>query len=571
MAATAVMAVTAVTRLERRRAALVCAAWAGAVLLLAGSVGALGISRNDDWVYYRVAFDAEAHGGFAPDPYTRAMLVGHVLLARPVMALLGPSMVALQVLGVVLAGLALWCTYLLLRGFLRPRPAALAVGTLALGPLLPSLAPTYMTDVPTFALQAVALLAAARATRGPGVHRGWFVVALLAAFGAFTVREYAAAAAVAVVVTAAWHSRRDARWVLLLGALWVAAAGALYLWRTQAFPGPSVGVSLVPDAADVRVLGRTAYTLALLVSPATLVVLLTGGGVRLLLRHRVTAVVAVVAAVGGTRLLDGVVLGNYVGPHGSYTGTVAGRRPWVIAPPLWGLVVGVAVVSAVVLAVLVVDALRELRRSRVARGAMVRPPTAGVLTLAYAVAYLALTLTLALATTSPDFDRYLMPVVPAVAAVVLWTAERLDRGLVERSSPGRRRLRTVAARGAVAALAVVSLSLVVTSVQFDTAKWRLGTELEAQGWSAPTVDAGFEWFGFHQTDAIDPHRPGLAGEPFWVARVFAHPRVCVRVSHDADPGAGGDVLANAHVWAPLGGTFTLTARPYDLDCPGRTR
>jgi hypothetical protein len=571
-----------VTRRERLVSAAVCVIWAGLVVALAGATGALGVSRNDDWVYYRVAFATWQDGGFAPDPYTRAMLVGHITLARPVLAVFGPSMLALQLLVATLSALALWCTYLLLRGFLRPGLALLAVATLALGPIYAGITPTFMTDVPTFAYQSIALLVAARAMRERRLSRPWLAAALLAAFAGFTVREYAAAAAAAIVAAAWWRfrpgtttpadpatdadtSRSDRRFVIALGAGWLVAATALYLWRTTAFPGPAVTLRLLPDRADVRLAGQAAYTVALLVSPATVYVLFRGGA-RLLLRHRWVTVVSAVLLLGGTRLVSGVFLGNYVGPRGSYTGTVAGVRPVVVAPAIWSLVVAVAVVSAVMAVVLAVAAVTRVRERRRAGGRAPRHPAAVTITLTYAAAYVTLTVALAVFTTSPFFDRYFVPVVPAVAAAVLWAWQR-EASLDGSRVPGR--VAAWASGVVTGFVTVVALSLVVTSVQFDAAKWRLGTELESRGWSAPTIDAGFEWFGFHQQQPIDPHPRALPGHPFWVSRLFAHPRVCVMVSHERSimPRSAGDVVARASVWAPLGGTFDLVARPVDLDCP----
>lgn len=578
-----------VTRRETLLSAAVCIVWAGVVVTMAAATGALDISRNDDWVYYRVAFATAEDGGFAPDPYTRAMLVGHIALARPVMAVFGPSMVALQLVVSVLSALALWCTYLLLRGFLRPGLALLAVATLALGPIHAGITPTFMTDVPTFALQATALLMAARAMREGRLGRRWLAMALVAAFAGFTIREYAAAAAAAIVAAAWWRvrpgtsraepatdagvgvdadadvARSDRRFVLALGLGWLAAAAALYLWRTTSFPGPGLTLRPVPDLDDLRLLGRAAYTLALLVSPATVFVLFRGGA-GLFLRHRWVTLLAVLVLAGGTQLLRGVFLGNYVGPRGSYTGTVVGVRPWVVAPAIWSLVVAVAVVSAVMAVVLAAAAIARVRARHRARARAPRHPAAATLTLTYASAYVALTVALAVFTTSPFFDRYLVPVVPAMAATVLWAWQRVP------SIDGSRVPTPAAAwaSGVVTAfVAVVALSLVVTSAQFDAAKWRLGEQLEARGWSAPTIDAGFEWFGFHQEQPIDPHPRALPGYSFWVSRLFAHPRVCVMVSHERAimPESAGDVVARASVWAPLGGSFDLVARPVDLDCP----
>lgn len=98
----------AVPRGERWLAAIACLAVAGLHLAVAARFGALGVSRNDDWTYYRVAFASYADGGFSPDPFTSTMLVGLIALARPVMAVFGATMAPLQIMVAVIGALGLW-------------------------------------------------------------------------------------------------------------------------------------------------------------------------------------------------------------------------------------------------------------------------------------------------------------------------------------------------------------------------------------------------------------------------------------------------------------------------------
>ena len=235
---------------RERWLALACSlAVAASYVLIAGLDGALGVPRNDDWGYYRTAFDVLHQGWFAPDPFTRTMLVGQVLLAQPILAVFGTTILPLQVFGAVLAAVGLWACYLVVRHFLPIGWAAFSVACLALGPIYGALAPTFMSDGWSFALQSLALLAGVRALT---MHRrplAWLGLSLALAFAAFSVREYAVAAPVAVLGcfllsrgllrrrrgqgTDAARVRRERVGAVALGLAWLLCAGTLYVWRAQ--------------------------------------------------------------------------------------------------------------------------------------------------------------------------------------------------------------------------------------------------------------------------------------------------------------------------------------------------
>ena len=61
---------------EMLLAALACTGFAAALVLLCASVGALGASRNDDWVYYRALFDIAGGRPFSPNGWSVAFLAG---------------------------------------------------------------------------------------------------------------------------------------------------------------------------------------------------------------------------------------------------------------------------------------------------------------------------------------------------------------------------------------------------------------------------------------------------------------------------------------------------------------
>ena len=83
------------------RQRLTLAAVLGGALLLTllppAARGAIGVARNDHWDFSRSLFSSVESGHLVVDPWTSAMLCGHLIWAWPVVEGLGESRAALQV------------------------------------------------------------------------------------------------------------------------------------------------------------------------------------------------------------------------------------------------------------------------------------------------------------------------------------------------------------------------------------------------------------------------------------------------------------------------------------------
>ena len=106
--------------------------------------------------------------------------------------------------------------------------------------------------------------------------------------------------------------------------------------------------------------------------------------------------------------------------------------------------------------------------------------------------YLLLTVALlglrAAAGTSGLYDRYLWGV---ALAVLILVATRLG------SSGREPRIARFAAVGAAAAIAFVSTAIVLEDNASSAARWHAGEQSVERGVPATSVDAGFEWMGWH--------------------------------------------------------------------------
>ena len=96
------------------------------VVILTSIDGAYGAARNDDWSYFRVAFAFVDNHRFHVDGWIQTILVGHTLLAWPIIAVVGKSLAAvLQLLGLGAAIAGMFFCYALLRRCLTPAWSAI--------------------------------------------------------------------------------------------------------------------------------------------------------------------------------------------------------------------------------------------------------------------------------------------------------------------------------------------------------------------------------------------------------------------------------------------------------------
>lgn len=511
--------------------------------------GALGIPRNDDWVYYRSAFLFAETGRFQPE-FASALLFGQILLSWPVVKVFGPVFWPLQVLGSVFGALGLWWTYLLVRGFL-PRWAALAsVAVLALGPIYLSAATTFMSDPFSYALQVGAMLAAVRAMREPAGRRrwAWVGVALAAALAGFSIREYALAGAGAAILLLLWGQWRAGGRPALLRTLglcfvWGLAIVALFFWR-RSIPGAhatsgtiNAPVALVRSAwAGFLTVTLFMASALFFVSPARLL-----AGLRRVRWWQWAVPLALLLGVtlllrrlgGAAAFLSNYVFvsGDYIRPLiGSvpYAGTVAGPEPVLFPFEVSSLLaIGAVCVAGVMLVVLTQAALPHLvAPPRLATLLAADPHPARLVVVLFlgvsALGYAAVLVGAA----GLFFDRYAMPVVPFVAAIVLDAVLRL--GWWSRVS-------RAVGFGVLAVACAIGVFYVDLAAAFDASKWRIGEVVTDQGYVPASIEGGYEWFGIHQTDEW---RNRLAAnteyrEAFWEF-LFTDRPLCVRVRHAGD-------------------------------------
>jgi hypothetical protein len=522
-----------------RREALV--SLTGAILLVAVIVvdaslrGALGASRNDDWAYIRTAFQFEQTHRFTLNGWVTPTLLGQVVLASPVVAVVGRSIIALQVFTATLGALALWAWYLVLRRMLPRLEAVVAIAALGLGPVFGALTVSFMNDIPSLLAEAVVLLLGLRALRDTTRSTWWLVGSAMAGLFAFAIRDFAIVAFLGVLAVVLAHrivAQKRVAATVAIGWGYAALAVAFWWWRRHlphdlplvvGFQSP---VNIVVGGAQILL------TTALFLAP--IVALLSA---RRVVRSAIRA--SKLLSIGATLLVLFCLLaahkttfaGNYFERNGSYQADVVHGGPaLVVGTGPWLVVRLIAAVSLLVLLLIGVgslcDAAKSLRRgtqNTVRRIAEHPTPqlVVGVLT-AGIVGVLALQDLLI----GSVFDRYLLVLVPCLGGLVLAEARRRSLLLSVPSS------RVTAALAGVVLFGFVGFAWVDTSAAFDGARWRLAQQAVSGVVPPASVNGGIEWYGFHQSTVIGAKHVSALGRDWWVAAFDGHP--CLTVATQPD-------------------------------------
>jgi hypothetical protein len=462
----------------------------GIPLWLAAAAGAIGVPSGDDWVYMRAAGSLFRTGSVDMPGHTAAS-IGQIVMVQPLLWLSGGDRWAFTAFGLVMALIGVASTYLLARRFVGTGSAVMVVMLVEAFPGFAREAATFMTDVPAYALAVLCLLLGTRWLQGEG-RRVTLVASIGAGILAVSIREFAIAAP-AVVLVAAWARNRAGERLWLAGVSGILVAGVAFVLIVAAsIPGRDVPVA--PDLGRLILLEPAFTTLAAVLLPAVAL----GVGRRM----ATSSPQQIILGAG----LVGLV---FVLPYGSLVGylwmsnglggnsLLSGTRSPVIGETAWALSGQLASFAAVLVAALAFRwGQRNLARvsslstakARAIRIARSRDGLLALFFFAYAAELVAF------ASISGVFDRYLFLLVP-VAAILL------VRGPAQPSHFGRSQALSHAAFAWLVASAFI---IAANSFAYDAARFRGGEAAVAMGYDAQTVDAGYEWVGYHASGAEEP-------------------------------------------------------------------
>jgi hypothetical protein len=476
------------------------------------ATGAIAIPHNDDWAFSRIAFGLADHGELNLVGWNQMTLVGHLLWAIPFLAVFGTSLETLHAAQAVAAAAGLVLAFFVLRHAVPVGFALLGTVLLAIFPGYALLATTYMTDTTAFAAQMGCLLLGLIAIdRGRHAH---LLLGLSLAVGlfAYTIREISLAAPLAVL--AGWYLKSaDARAKRETGALVAAVlalAAGFFVWR-HSLPGDEEPwlIGDAPTYERVADVVRAYFTTGFALLPA-LILMLARVPRRPVSRWQAGAALTafVVGAFVLARDVGGpltLFAGNALTRVGAVDVALPGR-PVLFPRTIWAAMTVAALFAGVLLAAFVARAVEEAVRRR-GVGANLPDSKDGALRAVRIVIAVYLVLTVALlglraaAGTSGLYDRYLWGVALAVLILVATSL----------GSSGREpRIARFAAAGAAAAITLVSTAIVLEDNASSAARWHAGERWVERGVPATSVDAGFEWMGWHYPHLV-AHPTGAAG------------------------------------------------------------
>lgn len=486
--------------------------------------GSGAIPHNDDFAYRRAATTFYETGRVGLTGWGVMTFVGQLVATMPLLWLTQGNTWAFGATTALFAIVGIVASFDLARRVLSPGFAASAVLLSVLVPGYLFYTTAYMTEIPSFAMEMSCLAIGASAlTRSPAQHRWrWLAASVVVGCYAFSIREFALAAPVAVLVAAAASEREGRRLPYVIGLVAVGMSCAVIYWYASGLPGQVAVRPAMPTPVGVRRVLDAIPVAGLTLAPALLIAATTwlphwwraGHRLGMVAGGFVGAATAAVFYRDQLFILFGrmpgksldVFVGNVFDARGSLElASLAGLRPILYVAPIWDLVSLLALLATFgLLALLGAALVAERGRLRQALDIRSRPtPLGGVPGMLGAFVTLFAVGAVATGLTTTTFDRYVWPLILPLAILLL------SRPATAASPASHPRTayhpRSLIAAGALGVgVAAVSVALLFNAAAYDAARWRMGEEAVRRGFAPETIDAGLEWVGAHATGLADP-------------------------------------------------------------------
>jgi len=521
----------------------------GAVMPIALGLaaGSQDIPRNDDWSYRMIALHLYASGRIAFDTVAAPTLIGQILLVQPLLWVTRGDPVAFTIAGTVIALACPLVAYGLARLLVPPARAFVAALALIMFPGYLAYATSFMTDAPALVAELGALAIGVRALRAERTNLVAAAVAMAIALVAFSIRQVGLAAVLAITLAVLVREpRRPGAWAVgvagLVGTVLMvivrsgiageATIIASQVWFVTRLPQAVVSVSLMalPAAIVSIALNRHAWR----GRDAGYGLLVGLGIVGTIVAHWI-------------RVLDfpDALIGNLTSQQGVLDVLdLTGGRPLLFTDAFWAAINLLGVVAVpIVSATLAASVGVHLAGRRTLLQVIPELGTPTGLIAAFVLAYAGGLVLHSLS--GIVFDRYLWPIAPCLAILLLGPVRSFRSGRVWAEAEWGRILRslTIVPLAVLTLTGIVALTLMANAFAFDAARWRAGEHLAASGLAAGTIDAGYEWVGSHAPGSADMTRTGTPTAPYrsW----WADLHICGLVTASATPPAGGRLIGTA--------------------------
>jgi len=482
---------------------LLCVAVVATALILVWPFGNIGY--GDDVAYAHLAQTLERTGHLIYNGWESAFLISHALWGALLIRVFGFSFVCLRLSTVPFAlGTVALCYSLVRRAGLRPSKAVFVTLLFGLCPLYLPLAVSFMTDVPALFLMFASFYSFARAEESAGVGKnyGWMALGALTGFIGGTGRQAVWLVPVIVLPYLAWARRERRAFRISVEVAWVVVLAGVNIttswFNRQLYTvfQPSVfselRLILKHPFASVNITARLIMMLMLMTLPAAtpLIIRSAGetwrgpGGRKMIVVTLLLAVLTAIAIHPSLASLPWV--SNTLNWEGINGDAPLQGRPIVLTRPIRA-VVAVSVYFAVCILAGEVWSVKRLARD-VSR-AFLESSSRKFMLLSMSLVFVVYFALLVVRASEFDiFDRYLLPVVPWAATVLLLWFEKENpdaAGIMRRAAPV-----------SWAILAILAFYGIASTQDF----WALARarviatrRLEAAGVSRNAIDAGFEY------------------------------------------------------------------------------
>lgn len=436
--------------------------------------------------------------------------------------------------------------YYLLRRFLPLPLAAFGGLSLLLVPGFLVNTTSFMTDVPALSGEMLCLALGAAAVDRKGASRWlWLVAALAAGCFAFSIREFALAAPVAVLIFAGAGGAGKRLGYVLAGLVTLAACAAIYV-VTANLPGRQGSSSPAFAPTNFDQVRYAAVSLGLTLSSALVLALAAAWRDWRAIDFAAGTLAGIVLyrdelqTVATTMTIPRLLLGNLLAPHGAPAGA-AGSRPVLLGSPIWDILNFIGLVSVIVsLGVLSAVIGRWWRsgglagRRRLGKWLSSTEGLLATFALLYGGGLIAFGLLVVM------FDRYVWAL--SIPLIGLLLRPRTTTGAASAHSRAAR-IGTYGAAGVLTAtLAWTSSALLLNAFAFDAASWRMGELAVEKGFAPQTVDAGMAWVGYHATGVAQLGALPTSSET-WYDALWPSFKLCAMVSASPLNAPGFELVA----------------------------
>jgi hypothetical protein len=500
-----IKASTAGSGLQRNetRNLLLCVVMVAIAIILIWPFANLGY--GDDAAYSHVALTLERTGHLVYNGWESAFLILHAYWGALFIRLFGFTFVCVRMSTIPFAlGAVALCYKLVRHAGLKPGVAVFVTLLFGLCPLYLPVAVSFMTDVPAIFFMFASLYSFARAEESAGEPKsyGWMALGVATGFIGGTGRQVVWLAPVIVLPYLAWTRREqwafrisaEAAWVIVL--LGVKLTTSWFKHQLYTVFQPSVFSELIliikhPFAA-VNVTARLLMMLVLLTLPAAIPLILRSSaetwrgprGRKILVATLLLIVFVAIAIHPSLASLPWISSTlNWQGINGD---APLPDRPIVLIRPIRA-VVAISVYVVVCFLAGEVWNVRRLARSvsRMLLETSSRNFMLGSMSLVIVIYF---ALIVVRASEFDIFDRYLLPVVPWGATLLLLWFEKDNpdaAGITRRAMP--------AAWTLLAILALYGIASTQDFWALAKARVKAARKLEAAGVPRTAIDAGFEY------------------------------------------------------------------------------